>query len=1057
MAATEQQRYLWRLHQTSPGGLASNITCGLRLRGPLDTAALHTAFADLLARHEGLRTRFGSENGVTHQLVDPVPESVPVGGPEQQDLGADHWEHVLALAVDEARRPFDLADQHPVRFWLARIADGDNLLILTLHRIAADSWAAGVLVRDLAAYYSAAVRCEPADLPQVSMAPVDFAVWQRRQLDGETMPRQLDYWRSALASVPTLDFPSDRARPIESVGTGSSVARDLPAGLVAQARMFAADADAPPLAVFVAALLLVLGRCAGQEDLAVGSIFSGRIRPETAPVVGNFTNILVLRASLANDPTVGELVARCRDTVLGAIAHHDVPFGTLVETIQRETAFGPGPLVRIVFSLLTNEGFDDSWPRGLDVESVELPTGIGEFDLALRLAVRPDNGASLWADYSEELYDRPRIERLLGYFVIALSEIVTDPKRRISRIGILPPAERDRLIHGWNPVAVDFATSTLRLHDLVAEHAARAPGHPAVRFEGTDVTYGVLMDRAYRLAWLLQEEHGVGPDIVVAFLLDRGPDVPTAQLAVLAAGGAWLPLDPAYPADRLAYQLRNSQARAVITVSKLADLLPSGMPSIMLDDPELAARMAAQPGGAPPCAAQNEHVAYVIYTSGSTGTPKGVQVTHRAAVNFVGGAADRLFAVTPRDRVLQFANPTFDVSVFDVYAALCSGATCVAAPIEVLHNPDALTGLMRDEAVTVADIPPAVLGMLDDAGLPALRALFVGLEAFSAELVNRWRTADRAFHNGYGPTEATVACVDYECPTEPLTAPPPIGRAMANMRSYVVDAHGDLVPTGVPGELCVAGAQLARGYLGQPGLTADRFVPCPFGEPGERMYRTGDVVRWRGDGQLEFLGRVDRQVKIRGLRIELGEIEHTLAAHPQLRQAAVVVANGSGGPRLDAYVTAESGAAPSAEQLREYVAERLPLHMVPTTFTVLGTLPLTSSGKVDYRALPQADVSVEGQSGLPMTETQRAMARIWRDLLDTPPEQQIGLRTDFFALGGSSLDMARLTAAVQDCFAVVVEARALYLAPTLDGASALVDRAKAGGWAEHSASGHAVS
>ncbi|WP_194906381.1 non-ribosomal peptide synthetase [Catenulispora rubra] len=1052
LPVSEQQRYLWFLHQVLPEVPLYNMAFPLRLRGSLDQAALRTALHQVVNRHEALRTRFGSDRGLPYQIIDPEPAESPLRIVDVRDQDPDRrWPQAMELVGEEVRRPFDLAAGPLFRALLVRAGDDDHVLTLTVHHITCDGWSTGILTRELAEFYDAALAGRPARstglettalitpalITPAQITPVDHAVWQRGGAAAALADRQLEYWRQALADLPAVDFPTDRPRPAQWTGLGEALTQDWPAELIDAAKKTAAAENTSLLGVLSAALFTVLARHTGQRDLAFGSVFSGRGRTELEPVVGFFANTLVLRVDTGGDLSARELIARCHHTVVDALANQDVPFGTVVEALQPDRMGERNPLFQISFNLLPDQVYDTFHLDGLQVENVAPAVGVSRFDLSMQLAVRPDGSGSYQADYSTDLFERGRIERFIAHFRTALEAIVADPSRPVAGIEILPPAERERLTDSWNPAPVDFGTGHLLLHDLVANRAAADGSRPAVRFEGADLTYGDLDARANRLARLLQDEFGVAPGAVVGFLLHRGPEVPTAQLGVLKAGGAWLPLDPAHPAGRIAYQCSNADVRAVVTTRALAGLLPPDVPSIVLDDAADGARLAGLDSMAPPCAARPDDVAYVIYTSGSTGNPKGVQVPHRAAVNFVGAAAGLLFSITPADRVLQFANPTFDVSVFDVYAALCSGATCISAPTAVLHDPTPLAQLMRTESVTVADIPPAVLGMLDDADLPDLRALFVGLEAFPAELVNRWRTTTRAFHNGYGPTEATVACVDYECPSEPLTASPPIGRAMANCRAYVVDALGDLVPQGVPGELCIAGKQLARGYLGQPAMTAEKFVPCPWGAPGERMYRTGDVVRWREDGELEFLGRVDRQVKIRGLRVELGEIEHAMAAFPGVRHAAVVVAAADGGPRLDAYVVADGASDGFAAELRAHLADRLPLHMVPTTFTLLDRLPLTSSGKLDHKLLPEPVARPETIVP-PATATEGELAGIWSNLLGVDLAR-IGQGESFFALGGSSLQATQLIARIRDAFFVDLDVRELFNRPLLHQVAEFLD------------------
>ncbi|HEX8766910.1 MAG TPA: amino acid adenylation domain-containing protein, partial [Jatrophihabitans sp.] len=932
-----------------------------------------------------------------------------------------------------------------LRCWLARLDSQDHLLLLTLHHIITDGWSVGIITRELAQFYAGlGDRLRPLELQ-----PVDYAAWQQRQLGGETAPAQLDYWRDRLAGVPALEFPADRPRPSLPSWRGATYEGALAPEALQQAQQLAGTERVSLLAVLSAAFYAVLHRYTGEQDLAVGSVFSGRTRPELESMVGFFANTLVLRADLAGDPTGRELVRRCNDLVLGALAHQDVPFGTVVEELKPERVPGRNPLFQVSFTLLTGDIIGSYRFGDLAVSPLPLQLGTSRFDLAFQVSMAPDGTATVWAEYSSELFDRDRVERLVEHFQVVLCSIAGDPDCRLSRLELLPAAEAELLLRTWDSEPVDFGAGGVLLHDLVAASAARFPDRVAVRFDGADVSYAGLEEQANRLGRLLRDGHPVGPEQVVAILLDRGPAIAWAQLAVLKAGAAWLALDPSHPVKRIGFQLADAGAVLVVTDSAHAPMLPPDLPRVELDDPEVARRLAESSAAAPACAARPDNGAYLIYTSGSTGTPKGVLVPHRAVVNFVGGAG-ALFSISPQDRVLQFANPSFDVSVFDIYAALGHGATSVAAPRSVLHDVDLLADLLRRERITLADLPPAVLGLLDPESLPDLRALFVGLEAFPAELVNRWRTPRRQFHNGYGPTEATVACVDYPCPQEPLTGPPPIGRAMPNQHAYVLDPAGNLAPIGIPGQLHIAGAGLARGYLGKPALTAERFLPCPFGAPGERMYATGDIAAWQADGQLQFLGRADRQVKIRGLRIELGEIEHALATFPGVTQTAVIVNTTT--PRLDAYLaldhnqtTEEDGLDRAA--LLNHLTQHLPHHMIPATFTVLPSLPLNSSGKVDLERLPAPVAPEDLPRQPPGTETERIVAGIWHELLNVELDD-ICRQDSFFLLGGSSLQATQLISRLRDAFYLTLDPRQLFTHSTLHQLAALVDETLRQGFAE---------
>jgi amino acid adenylation domain-containing protein len=1045
LPVTEQQHYLWLLHQISADLATWNVPFALRLRGELAETALRAAVRGVVDRHEGLRTAFGVDRGVPFQIVaDPATE-VPLPVTDLSALSADErWTTAMAVVDAEIRGPFDLATGPLLRCVLIRLTADDHVFVMTFHHIVTDGWSTGLLIRDLAELYAAARTGREPDLEGLAIGPVDVAAWQRRQLAAQARERDLEYWRDALADLPVLDFPADRPRPVLSNGQGQAFVREFPGDLLRAARDLASEHNLSELSVYAAAFAIVLSRYTGQTDVPFGSVVSARTRRELETMVGMFSNTVVLRIDLTGDPTVEELLRRSNERVLDALAHQELPFGRVVEDLRPEREPGRNPLFQVALSLLSEEIMADFRFGDLAVENVEISTETSRFDLSVQINTRSSGDGFIWANLSTELFETERIERLLVHFRTALEAVVADPTQPVRRVCVLPGEERERLVVDWNPEPVDFGTADRTLADLVGAAAAAHPDRVAVRFDGKDLSYRDLDVRSNRLAWLLRDEYHVRAESIVGMLLERGPDIQTTEVSVIKAGGAWLPLDPAHPPARLGFQLADAGADVVVTTTALAGLLPAGLPRVLLDDEATVARLAACPDATPPPLAGPDNAAYVIYTSGSTGKPKGVVVTHRAAVNFV-GAAQQLFHVTPDDRVLQFANPTFDVSVFDVYSALCNGATCVSAATSDLYDPRRLAELMRRESVTVADIAPAVLNLVEDTDLPELRALFVGIEAFTAELVNRWRTAKRVFHNGYGPTEATVACVDYECPLEELTVAPPIGRAMANMRAFVVDGRGDLVPVGVLGELCVAGTGLARGYLGRPGLTADRFVPCEFGAPGERMYRTGDVVRWGWDGQLVFVGRVDRQVKIRGLRVELGEIEEALEGCPGVAQAAVVMADSDTGPRLDGYVVAERGSVLVEQDIRDWLADRLPVHMVPATLTTLAGLPLTGSGKLDRKALPAPNLGSSG--GGVLTGTARLLAGVWAGLLNVDADS-VGAADNFFALGGNSLQATQLISRIRDTFYVELAARQLFGHPRLAQMAELVDEAMRAGMDE---------
>ncbi|GIM97031.1 non-ribosomal peptide synthetase [Paractinoplanes toevensis] len=1006
LPVSKQQRYQWLLHQLDPGAATYQVPFALRLRGTLDREALREALRGLVVRHESLRTTFRAEHGSPYQVISPAPETweLPV-----TDLAGDRLADWLAA---EVRRPFDLAEGPLLRTGLARVAEDEHVLLLVMHHIVTDGWSVGVMARELAALY------EGRTLPEPAVQPVDHAAWQQSAAGREVLDRQLEYWRGQLTDLPVLDFPADRPRPAAPAGTGAVVRQKLDPAVAAGVRELAQCLRVTLLAVLQAGFVTVLSRWSGQSDVVIGSVLSGRTRPETESMVGFFANSAVLRVGVDGDPTFADVARRCSDAVLDALGNQDVPFGAVVDALKPDRVPGRNPLFQISFTLLTDAILDRFRLGDLSVEPVPADNGTARFDMAFQVDEAPDGSLSVWLEYSTELFDEDRMLRLVRHFERALRLGIADPEARVATLPLLAPEEWAE-IQGWNPPPLAREGS---LHDLVADWVSRTPDAPAVINNDDLLSYADLSVAADRVAVALRDL-GVDRGTVVGVLLDRGPGLPVAELGVLKAGGAWLPLDPQQPPARWAAQLEDAGAIAVVTTSALAADLPADLPQWHLDT---APRTEVEPVHTK---VSPDDLAYIIYTSGSTGKPKGVMISHRAAASFVQNAGE-LFGLKPGDRLLQFANPAFDVSVFDIFAALGSGAAVVTASRETLLDPDKLQDLLESSRVTVADLPPAVLRLLDPKPLTDLRALFVGLEAFPAELVNRWVSPTREFHNGYGPTEATVACVDYKCPPTGLEQSPPIGRAMTNHRVYVLDEHLQPVPVGVAGELFIGGDGLARGYANRPGLTAERFLPDPF--TGERMYRTGDVVRWRSDGNLEFLGRRDRQVKIRGLRIELAEVEHALTAVEGVRQAVVTVDQpGTPQAALVGYVVGPAGG------VREQLMQRLPLHMVPTYVIELDALPLTGNGKLDHTKLP-APNTVAQEHRPPGTDTERAIAGIWHDLLGTPLDQ-IGATDSFFDLGGNSLQATRLTARIADALRTTVELRTLFARPVLAELAAAID------------------
>jgi amino acid adenylation domain-containing protein len=1018
-ASCSQQR-LWFLDHLQPGSAAYNLPRAVRLEGPLDAAALERAFAEVVARHEALRTTFASEDGVAVQVVAPAPATrLPV-----EDLSSwPEGEREPALArtlAATASAPFDLGKGPLVRARLVRLRPDVHVLVVAASHIVADGMSIALLFKELSALYAAFVAGQPSPLPPVTTQFSDYILEEREHLASGALDAHLGYWREQLAGeLPSTELPADRARPAASARRGSLLHARLATRAQAEAlATLCREEKTTPFSALLAAFALLLQRHTGHDDVLVGSPFGNRTRAEgqAGPrfhrwllSIGFYAATVVLRVSLAGDPapTFRELVRRAREVIAGAGAHVDLPFEKLVEALRPARDAGSNPFFQIMLSYLAAPDLALALP-GVTVTSVDVSHGGSMFDLLVQLEDGRD-GLEGYFTYSTELYEGETIERFAANFAHVIAAAVAAPDAPISSVAIPQDAERRRVLVEWNETAA--AMTPACVHAEVAAQAARTPARVAVRAGDAALTYEELERRANRLARRLQEL-GVAPDALVGICLPRGVDLVVAVLATLKAGGAYLPLDPAYPARRLAHMLEDSRAGVVVTTSSLAGGLPLGQARAVYLDAEADAL-----AGADAAPARPEHLAYVIYTSGSTGTPKGVMVEHRQVSSFFAGL-DGVLGERGRPGVwLAGTSLSFDISVLELLWTLTRGFTVVVeAPDEAdVDRAGAFAAAVAAHGVTHFQCTPSMATLLvaDEASrtaLGSLEAMLVGGEALSPALARELVAALRGdLFNMYGPTETTIWSTTWRVDREAFSrsAPPPvsIGRPIANTTVYVLDARREPVPIGVAGELYIGGAGVTRGYLGRPELTDERFVPNPFG--AGRLYRTGDLGRHRADGTIEFLGRVDHQVKIRGHRIELGEIEDALRDASGAREVVVVARPGpSGTPRLVAYV-AGAAAPPQAAELRRLLRERLPEPMVPSAFVVLDELPHTPNGKIDRKALPAPEEAGSEDAGAagdkfvaPRTATEQAVAEIWREVLGVP---RVSIYDNFFDLGGHSL------------------------------------------------------
>lgn len=1052
------QELLWRLDRVTPGLTAYNLPVVRRLHGPLDVAALRDALTQLAARHEVLRTRFVAVDGEPVQVVDP-PASVEV---TVSDVGSE--QEASRIAAERALAPFDLGHEHMFRPRLLRIAADDHVLLIETHHMTFDGWSQQVLFRDLGTLYSAQVAGSRAELPVLPIQYADYAVWQRETLVGGRLATLVAYWRRELAdSLDPLELPTDFPRTGSPTFDGGHRAVLLPADLVMQLRESAQVRGATLYMMVLAGLMTVLHRYTGARNVLVGSGIAAREEIETEPLIGYFNNTVVQRGDLSGDPTFSELLARVRESAFGAYEHHEIPLEKLVlELREGRERLSDAPLFNVVCTM--QDTLAAAIPLvGLTVEPFGVEIRSTKFDLTLLPSER-DDGLLLNLVYRSDLFTGATADRILGHLSRVLTEVVADPDRHISRLPILTDGEVGEL-HGWNATRVDEGPPAT-VNDLFTAVAARFPSAAAGVVDSETITYEDLETRANQLAWHLSGL-GVGPDVAVGLCLDRTIDMLVGLLGILKAGGAYVPLLPDHPAARIAHQVAASGVRIAVTRGDLAERLPSATTLVSLDRD--AATLASLSPSAPPHGATPESLAYVLFTSGSTGVPKGVAVTHANVVHYA-RAVSRVLAEVPRghpgDGLGEFSHwhigmastIAADLGNTSLYTALLSGGTLHLLPIAVTTEPERFREYVAQHQLDMLKITPnhlrALIAGRTGSELSTLlprRWLVCGGEALSFDLADELLALGRCrVLNHYGPTETTVGACASEVTAATLdraraagAGTVPLGYPLANTQCHVLDINGEQVPVSVPGELVISGAGVVRGYLGRPDLTEERFVHLPgIG----RAYRTGDRVRRLADGALEFLGRLDSQVKVRGYRVELGEIEGVLSTYPGVMQAVATLSPGDGEPGLTAHVqlrTAGYGAArgelPTPERLQQWARERLPDYMVPSSIGILDQFPLTANGKIDRAALPdllRASEAGSAKTVEPRTPTEEGIAAIWASVLK---RDRVGVTDDFVALGGHSLLAIRILGTVSRRYGVRLPLRTLFEAPTVAQFAELVD------------------
>ncbi|MEW6510866.1 MAG: amino acid adenylation domain-containing protein [Bacteroidota bacterium] len=1052
------QQRLWFLDQLEPGNTAYTIPVLLRITGAIDARLLARSVEEIIRRHESLRTIIRTEGGQPFQEILP-PYTVQL---EPTDLTAQPNASKLAEGMGrarvEVRKPFDLSRGPLFRANLWRLGDEDHLLLLTIHHIIADGWSVGLILRELQALYDAyrAGRPSPSREPEIQYA--DYAVWQREWLRGPVIEGQLAYWKKHLAVVPrVLELPTDRPRPSVQSMRGREVPVALSQGLSEELHRLSRREHVTLFMTLTAALQTLLARYSGQTDFLLGIPIAGRVRVETEHVVGLFVNTLALRADLSEDPTFSELLKRVLDDALGAYAHQDLPFDRLVEELRPERSPAYSPLVQVMFAFENVPLFQGN-EKTLQCEPLRVESETSKFDLSLTLY--EENGLRGFFEYATDLFDPPTIQRMSGHFQTLLRAICEHPDTPLSRLPILTDEERSALLS--SAIRPRFARTPQPIHELFDAQVSRLPRAVAIEQGKRSVSYAELQRWSRRIAARLRAE-GVHPEMTVGVCMNRSPEMVAVLLGILRAGGAYVPVDPDVPQERIRFVLEDAHARLVLTQARYAPVL-SGLHAVTLIVQPEAEGLADPPAEFQDPSIGAETLAYVMYTSGSTGVPKGVEVTHGALASHCVECRD-FYGLHNNDRVLQFASLSADVSLEQILPPLVSGAAVVLREQELLA-PEELRRYILNAGLTVVNLPTSYWHQVAEewanaatpVRFPRLRLVIVGGEAMLPQALMMWHRTTLSnvrLLNAYGPTETTITAATFEIPARTqgagegvLQVRIPIGKARGERTLLVLDGNLQPVPVGITGELFIGGPCLARGYLGRPEQTSEMFIADPFA-PGEgrRLYRTGDLARLLPGGDIEFIGRRDSQVKIRGFRVELGEVEAVLAQCAGVRECAVAALNDvSEGNRLVAYVVPSPQGSATASSVREYLMGRVPSYMVPSSVVLLDGLPLTPNGKVDRRSLPvpaPAGGSGERTIKAPRDILEKQLANIWERLFNTRP---IGVRDNFFELGGHSLLAVRLFSEVEKLTGQNLPLVTLFQAPTIE---ALAGVLRNKGWQAH--------
>jgi len=1038
------QQRLWFLQQLEENS-AYSMPAILHLQGDLKLGILQQAVDEIVARHENLRTTFIEEEGELYQRISATT-SVPI-----PIIDITQAQSALSLADDEIHRPFDLAKGPLLRVLLLRLlpdeaphnALPEYYLVFNMHHIISDGVSIGLLIEEFSTLYSAGVRGEKATLPALPVQYADFALWQRKWLQGKLLEQQAAYWQEKLSGAPPLlELPTDRPRPAHQSFRGKTLDFIVDREIARKVAHFSQQHKATPFMMLLSAYALLLHRYSRQHEILIGTPIAGRAQPEVERLIGLFINTLVMRVSLADNPTVAELVEQVRQTALDGYAHQDLPFERLIDLLQLERNRSYNPVFQVMFAMQPTDP-DQLRLAGLVLDPLDIETGMAKFDLNLMMR-ESAKGLQGSLEYNSDLFDEKSAQQMVNHFQNLLCAMAENPTANVATLPMLAPSERRQLLVDWNETGMAYP-DTQCLHQLIEAQVERTPDARALldASSGLELTYRELNERANQVAHRLQSL-GVNPDDLVALSVERSARLLIGLLGILKAGAAYVPLDPAFPKSRLTLMIEDADVALLLTESCFADdWADITVPTLYLDSVgDEVGEFAGQPTHNPTSGVTADHLAYVIYTSGSTGKPKGVELRHQSVVNFL-CSMQQTPGIGDSDSLLAVTTISFDIAVLELYLPLISGATVILADEEMSADPERLMRFLPQ--ATLMQATPATWQMLLLAGWrgqPDLRML-VGGEALPVNLAEQLLRCGRELWNLYGPTETTVWSALQKVGSAELSTETPsaleravsIGRPIGNTQLYILDEHQQPLPVGVPGELYIGGTGLARGYRHLPTLSAEKFIPDPFmpSNGQRRLYRTGDLARYRFDGTIDYLGRIDNQVKIRGFRIELGEIESVLALHEQIQQAIVVAQDEhAGGKRLVAFLLADLPI-PAGDELRAFLRTKLPEYMLPALFVPLDAFPLTPNGKVDRRALMQmntGEITVSVPYVAPTTPTEETLVAIWAEVLRIDPNR-IGIEHNFFDLGGHSLLAIQVLSRVRAAFQVELPIRDLMDNPTI--------------------------